>query len=190
MDRPKRRKWDVAAEAPPPAAASAAAAPQPSRRFSAQPPAGVVAPPVPQAAAPPLPLDEDAIKRAQAAAQAVLNRLAPPPRPAAPAAAPEPVHVVAPQRAQELGVDVSINDAAAAMRIHLTRKPTHAVIEARRGVTIVVRGRYYPPGAARGEEAPLHLHITPAGTVPQVSKAADLGKVGAHALEASALITS
>jgi hypothetical protein len=59
--------------------------------------------------------------------------------------------------------DVVINDEPLAMRDQLTRRSALTSVEQQTGTCIVVKGRYYPPGAPRDSiNPPLHLHVTAA----------------------------
>lgn len=80
-----------------------------------------------------------------------------PPPPAAPQgpAAPE-------SKQTDLSREAYINDAPAGVRIHLTKRGVQDEIQARTNTIIVIRGRYYPPGAVPdGKEKPLHLLVRP-----------------------------
>ena len=66
--------------------------------------------------------------------------------------------------------EVTINDAAGPIRYNLTRRATQDDIARRTGTTVVVRGRYVPPGAPPTEgEPPLFLKITPGLVSSEVS---------------------
>lgn len=72
---------------------------------------------------------------------------------------------------EELGIfrQVTINDAPAEMRHHLTKRPTQDEIARRTGTQIVTRGRYMPPGVPQTDaERPLYLHITPGASSTEV----------------------
>ena len=57
--------------------------------------------------------------------------------------------------------EVTINDAAPNLRHHLTKRSTQDDISKRTKASIVVRGRFMPPGSQEGEEKPLFLKCTP-----------------------------
>ena len=66
--------------------------------------------------------------------------------------------------------EVTINDAPGPIRYNLTRRATQDDIARRTGTTVVVRGRYVPPGAPPTEgEPPLFLKITPGLVSSEVS---------------------
>jgi hypothetical protein len=57
---------------------------------------------------------------------------------------------------------VFINDHPISMRDQMTRRSALVYVEQQTGTSIVVKGRYYPPGAVRDAvNPPLHLLITP-----------------------------
>lgn len=54
-------------------------------------------------------------------------------------------------------MDVDINDSS--RKGHLTKKQTQEDIMKATGVSILIRGRYKPPGDSSTDEKPLHLHL-------------------------------
>lgn len=69
--------------------------------------------------------------------------------------------------------DVFINDAPIATRDQLTRRAALAYVEQQTGTSIVIKGRFYPPGAPRDSvNPPIHLHITPQPYLGTVSATA------------------
>ena len=70
---------------------------------------------------------------------------------------------------KEIAQEVTINNAPAEIRHHLTKRSTQDDIARRTGTTIVVRGRYMPPGLPPDEkEKPLLLRITPGRSATEV----------------------
>ena len=65
--------------------------------------------------------------------------------------------------APELFQEVVINSAQPQIRNHLTKRSTQDDIARRTGTSVVVRGRYMPPGVAPAdsEDKPLCLKVTP-----------------------------
>lgn len=96
---------------------------------------------------PPIPVSNalDAIRLAQqTAARIAASSVAALPQPQAPTAK-----------------DIDLNELTASNRLTLTKKAVIEGIQAKSGTIILVRGRYYPPGAPRGVEPPIHLRVTP-----------------------------
>ncbi|EOD34647.1 hypothetical protein EMIHUDRAFT_228400 [Emiliania huxleyi CCMP1516] len=54
-------------------------------------------------------------------------------------------------------LDIDINDCKT--KGALTRKQTHEEVTSQTGASIVIRGRYKPPGDTSTDERPLHLHL-------------------------------
>ena len=61
----------------------------------------------------------------------------------------------------EICREVTINSAVPQIRNHLTKRSTQDDIARRTGTSVVVRGRFMPPGTPAGEEKPLFLRVTP-----------------------------
>lgn len=63
----------------------------------------------------------------------------------------------------EVSREVTINAAAPQIRNHLTKRSTQDDIARRTGTSVVVRGRFMPPGSVQpgSEEQPLFLLVTP-----------------------------
>lgn len=56
-----------------------------------------------------------------------------------------------------------INDLPAHIRNIMIRRPVLAEIERKTGSTILVKGRFYPPGAPRTDDPPIHLRVSCGG---------------------------
>lgn len=89
-----------------------------------------------------------------------LNRLGPsPPASSTSPHATDPAHPAAAPSTSF--TDISINASEPHHRAHLSKRSTLDLIERRWGVTVVAKGRYYPPGVVPppGSEPPLFLRI-------------------------------
>ena len=65
-------------------------------------------------------------------------------------------------RQSAIAREVTINDAPGVIRAHLTKRSAQDEIMQRTHSVLVVKGRYYPPGAVVDEkERPLYFLITP-----------------------------
>ncbi|KIZ05387.1 Protein RIK, partial [Monoraphidium neglectum] len=143
-DDGRKRKWDDAGSSAPKAPLVV--------------PTGASAPSAPRAvAAHGGPTTADAILeklRAEAlAAQAAA---------AAALAAQPPGAVMAALPRPEPAREVVINDAPAKARVQLAKRSAQEDIQRRTCTVVSLKGRYYPPGAAHGEERPLYISIRPA----------------------------
>lgn len=72
---------------------------------------------------------------------------------------------------QAMCEDIIINDHPINIRDQLTRRAALVPVEQQTGTSIIVKGRYYPPGAPRAPNSPpLLLHITAAQHVVMVRR--------------------
>jgi hypothetical protein len=73
---------------------------------------------------------------------------------------------------QAVKVEVTFNTAPAKARFYLTKRSSQQELEAKWRVVVVVKGRFYAPGALppseKEEDRPLFMRITPGKGLPQV----------------------
>ncbi|KAL6767981.1 hypothetical protein ACKKBF_B37340 [Auxenochlorella protothecoides x Auxenochlorella symbiontica] len=134
-------------------------------------------------------IQESAAAAARIIAQQALNRLGPSnPAPSAGTPAPSPEASAAHPSASF--TDISINASEPHHRAHLSKRSTLDSIEQRWGVSVVAKGRYYPPGVVppTGSDPPIFLRIAPGTELVKKDVASRLSACAAAAADIEALL--
>ncbi|KAL6766785.1 hypothetical protein ACKKBG_A37340 [Auxenochlorella protothecoides x Auxenochlorella symbiontica] len=134
-------------------------------------------------------IQESAAAAARIIAQQALNRLGPSnPAPSAGTPAPGPEASAAHPSASF--TDISINASEPHHRAHLSKRSTLDSIEQRWGVSVVAKGRYYPPGVVppTGSDPPIFLRIAPGTELAKKDVASRLSACAAAAADIEALL--